>query len=59
MKSKPFELDLPNKTKLCINENKQRIYIFFGDSGSIRIKIREIGPYNIIKQIDGFKGIFP
>ena len=65
-KLKPSELDLPNGTELYINEslcpyyrglwnqckklwNKQGIF-FFTVNGSIRIKIRENGPYNIITQ---------
>ena len=75
-KLKPSELDLPNGTKLYINEslcpyyrglwnqckklwNKQGIFSFFTVNGSIRIKIRENGPYNIITHIDDLKDIFP
>ena len=75
-KLKPSELDLPNGTKLFINEslcpyfsglwnqckklwNKQGIFSFFTVNGSIRIKTRENGPYNIIMHIDDLKGIFP
>ena len=74
-KLKPSELDLPNGTKLYINEslcpyyrglwnqckklwNKQGIFSFFTVNGSIRIKIRENGPYNIITHND-LKDIFP
>ena len=74
-KLKPSELDLPNGTKLYINEslcpydrglwnqckklwNKQGIFSFFTVNGSIRIKIRENGPYNIT-HIDDLKDIFP
>ena len=75
-KLKPSELDLPNGTKLYINEslcpyyrglwnqckklwNKLEIFSFFTVNGSIRIKIRENGPYNIITHIDDLKDIFP
>ena len=75
-KLKPSELDLPNGTKLYINEslcpyyrglwnqckklwNKRGIFSFFTVNGSIRIKIRENGPYNIITHIDDLKDIFP
>ena len=39
--------------------NKQGIFSFFTVNGSIRIKIRENGPYNIITHIDDLKDIFP
>ena len=72
----PSELDLPNGTRLYINEsscpcyrglwnhceklwNKQGIFSFFTVNGSIRIKIRENGPYNIITHIDDLKDVFP
>ena len=74
-KLKPSKLDLPNGKKLYINESlcpyrglwnkckklwkKQRIFSFFTVNGSIRIKIRENGPYNIITHIDDLKDIFP
>ena len=74
-KLKPSKLDLPNGTKLYINErlcpyyrglwnqckklwNKQGIFSFFTVNGSIRIKIRENGPHNIITDIDDLKDIF-
>ena len=34
-------------------------FVFFTTNGSIRIKIRENGPYNIITHIDDLKDIFP
>ena len=75
-KLNPSELDLPNVTKLYINEslcpyyrglwnqfknlwNKQGIFSFFTVNGSMRIKIKENGPYNIITHIDGWKDVFP
>ena len=74
-KLKPSKLDLPNGKKLYINESlcpyrglwnkckklwkKQRIFSFFTVNGSIRIKIRENGPYNIITHIDDLKDISP
>ena len=39
--------------------NKQGIFSFFTGNGSIRMKIRENGPYNIITHIDDLKDIFP
>ena len=39
--------------------NKQGIFSFFTVNGSIRIKIRENGPYNIITHINDLKDIFP
>ena len=74
-KLKPSELDLPNRTKLFVNEslcpyyrclwnqckklyNKQEIFSFSTVNGSVRIKIRENGPYNIITHIDDLKGTF-
>ena len=38
--------------------NKQGIFSLFTVNGSIRIKIRENGPYNIITYIDDLKDIF-
>ena len=73
-KLKPSELDLPNGTKLYINESLCPYYrglwnqckklwnqqiSFFIANGSVRIKIREGGPYNIITHIDNLKYIFP
>ena len=39
--------------------NKQGIFSFFTVNGSMRIKIKENGPYNIITHIDGWKDVFP
>ena len=39
--------------------NKQWIFSFFTVNGSIRIKMREGGPCNIIAYIDDLKDIFP
>ena len=36
-----------------------RIFSFFTVNGSIRIKIRENGPYNFMTHIDDVKDIFP
>ena len=74
-KLKPSELDLPNGTKLSINEsfclyyrdlwnqcktlwNKQGVFSFFTLNGSLRIKIRENGPHNIVTHIDDLKDFF-
>ena len=60
-KLKSFELEIKTIpiTGACGINVKQGIFSFFTVNGSIRIKIRENGPYNIITHIDDLKDIFP
>ena len=53
----PYYRDSWNQCKKLWNE--QGIFSFFTVNGSIRIKIRENGPYNIITHIDDLKDILP